>query len=156
MIAVRFSRAAPGADTACILPVTQGATMPRMVAAAARAARFDGAAGSVLDLPGAPRPEPDTPAPVRFLPAFDNAVLGYHDRSRIIDDAHRNLSVAGARFVLVDGRVAATWTVDGGVVVVTPLRAFTRAERAAAAEEGAALASFLSEGDNQGVRVIAR
>ncbi|WP_174534162.1 winged helix DNA-binding domain-containing protein [Micromonospora chalcea] len=110
---------------------------------------------TLLDLPDAPRPDPDTPAPVRFLPAFDNAVLGYHDRSRIIDDAHRNLSVAGARFVLVDGRVAATWTVDGGAVVVTPLRAFTRAERTAAAEEGAALASFLSEGDNQGVRVAA-
>ncbi|AYF27704.1 hypothetical protein CSH63_09700 [Micromonospora tulbaghiae] len=110
---------------------------------------------TLLDLPEAPRPDPDTPAPVRFLPAFDNAVLGYHDRSRIIDDAHRNLSVAGARFVLVDGRVAATWTVDAGVVVVTPLRAFTRAERTAAAAEGAALASFLSEGDNQGVRVAA-
>ncbi|MFD6260496.1 winged helix DNA-binding domain-containing protein [Micromonospora chalcea] len=111
---------------------------------------------TLLDLPGAPRPDPDTPAPVRFLPAFDNAVLGYHDRSRIIDDAHRNLSVAGARFVLVDGRVAATWTVcGGGVVVVTPLRAFTRAERTAVAEEGAALASFLSEGDNHRVRVAA-
>ncbi|MFD6609272.1 winged helix DNA-binding domain-containing protein [Micromonospora chalcea] len=112
---------------------------------------------TLLDLPGAPRPDPGTPAPVRFLPAFDNAVLGYHDRSRIIDDAHRNLSVAGARFVLVDGRVAATWTVDGGgVVVVTPLRAFTRAERTAVAEEGAALASFLSEGENHRVRVAAR
>ncbi|KPC75456.1 hypothetical protein ADL27_49665, partial [Streptomyces sp. NRRL F-6602] len=63
----------------------------------------------LLDLPDAPRPDPDTPAPVRFLPAFDNAVLGYHDRTRIIDDAHRGLSVAGERVVLVDGRVAATW-----------------------------------------------
>ena len=68
----------------------------------------------LLDLPDAPRPDADTPAPVRFLPAFDNAVLGYDDRSRIIDDAHRGLSVTGARFVLVDGRVAATWTVDDG------------------------------------------
>jgi hypothetical protein len=59
----------------------------------------------LLDLPDAPRPEPDTPAPVRFLPAFDNAILGYHDRSRIIDHAHRGLSVAGERGVLVDGRV---------------------------------------------------
>ena len=110
---------------------------------------------TLLDLPGASRPDPDTPAPVRFLPAFDNAVLGYHDRSRIIDDAYRNLSVAGARFVLVDGRVAATWTVDAGVVVVTPLRALTRAERAAVTAEGGAVAAFLSEGDNQGVRVAA-
>ena len=68
----------------------------------------------LLDLPDAPRPDPDTPAPVRFLPAFDNAILGYDDRSRIVDDAHRGLSVAGERAVLVDGRVAATWTVDGG------------------------------------------
>ncbi len=112
------------------------------------------AAARCSTCPARPGPTPH-PAPVRFLPAFDNAVLGYHDRSRIIDDAHRNLSVAGARFVLVDGRVAATWTVDAGVVVVTPLRAFTRAERTAVAEEGAALASFLSEGDNQGVRVAA-
>ena len=66
----------------------------------------------LLDLPDAPLPDPDTPAPPRFLPAFDNAVLGYDDRSRIIDDADRGLSVAGARFLLVDGRVRATWTVE--------------------------------------------
>ncbi|WP_307834448.1 DNA glycosylase AlkZ-like family protein [Paractinoplanes lichenicola] len=54
-------------------------------------------------------PDPETPAPPRFLPAFDNVVLGFDDRSRVIDDAHRRLSVEGARFVLVDGRVAGTW-----------------------------------------------
>ncbi|MFH9011980.1 winged helix DNA-binding domain-containing protein [Streptomyces sp. NPDC017943] len=100
----------------------------------------------LLDLPGAPRPDPDTPAPVRFLPAFDNAVLGYDDRSRVIDDAHRGLSVAGARLVLVDGRVAATWTVEADTVHVTPLRGLSRAERDAVGEEGSALASFLCGG----------
>ncbi|MFD4483436.1 winged helix DNA-binding domain-containing protein [Streptomyces sp. NPDC058471] len=98
----------------------------------------------LLDLPDVPRPDPDTPAPVRFLPAFDNAILGYHDRTRIIDDAHRGLSVAGARVVLVDGRVAATWTADAGTVTVTPLARFSRADRTAVTEEGEALASFLS------------
>lgn len=107
----------------------------------------------LLDLPGAPRPDPDTPAPVRFLPAFDNAILGYHDRSRIIDDAHRGLSVEGARVALVDGRVAATWTVESGTVAVTPLRRLTRAERDALAEEGRALASFLSGGESDRVRL---
>ncbi|ADI11869.1 hypothetical protein SBI_08751 [Streptomyces bingchenggensis BCW-1] len=109
----------------------------------------------LLDLPEAPRPDPDTPAPVRFLPAFDNAILGYHDRGRIIDDAHRGLSVAGERVVLVAGRVAATWGVDADTVVVSPLRGFSRADRDAVAEQGRELAAFLSEGESHRVRVDA-
>ncbi|MFF9687942.1 winged helix DNA-binding domain-containing protein [Streptomyces sp. NPDC014623] len=109
----------------------------------------------LLDLPGAPRPGPATPVPVRFLPAFDNAILGYHDRGRIIDDAHRGLSVAGERVVLVDGRVAATWRVDAGTVAVTPLRGLSRGERDSVAEQGGELASFLSDGDSSRVRVAA-
>lgn len=108
----------------------------------------------LLDLPDAPRPDPDTPAPVRFLPAFDNAVLGYQDRGRIIDDAHRGLSVRGARMVLVDGRVAGTWTVDDGTVDVGPLRGFGPAERTAVLEEGGRLALFLSDGDSDRVRLV--
>ncbi len=103
----------------------------------------------LLDLPDAPRPDPGTPAPVRFLPAFDNAILGYQDRGRIIDDAHRGLSVAGERVVLVDGRVAATWKAADGTVTVFPLRRFSRAERTAVGEEGEALAAFLSDGESR-------
>ncbi|MEV4641712.1 winged helix DNA-binding domain-containing protein [Actinoplanes sp. NPDC049548] len=109
----------------------------------------------LLDLPDAPRPDPDTPAPVRFLPAFDNAILGYDDRSRIVDDEHRGLSVAGERVVLVDGRVAATWTVREGAVAVTPLRRFSRSDRAAVADEGRELARFLSGGEQARVAVAA-
>ncbi len=109
----------------------------------------------LLDLPDAPRPDPDMPAPVRFLPAFDNAILGYQDRGRIIDDAHRGLSVAGARVVLVDGRVAATWTVEDGTVTATPLRRFSRAERTAVTEEGQTLAAFLSDGESDRAQVTA-
>ncbi|MFB7055729.1 winged helix DNA-binding domain-containing protein [Streptomyces vinaceus] len=108
----------------------------------------------LLDLPDAPRPDPDTPAPVRFLPAFDNAILGYDDRSRIVDDAHRGLSVAGERVVLVDGRVAATWTVgDDDTVLVTPLRRLSGADRTAVAEQGRELAWFLSDHESDRVRV---
>lgn len=135
----------------------------------------------LLDLPGAPRPDPGTPAPVRFLPAFDNALLGYHDRGRIVDDAHRGLSVAGERVVLVDGRVGATWTVEAGAeagsvtgavtgavtgsvtgsvagavaltVAVTPLRRLSPDERDDVAEQGRALAAFLSEGESRRVRI---
>jgi hypothetical protein len=109
----------------------------------------------LVDLPGAPRPDPGTPAPVRFLPAFDNAVLGYRHRRRIIDDDHLGLSVVGARVVLVDGRVAATWTVEAGTVTVAPLGRLAGADRTAVAEEGRALASFLSDGESDGVRVAA-
>ncbi|WP_424216896.1 winged helix DNA-binding domain-containing protein (plasmid) [Streptomyces sp. BI20] len=118
----------------------------------------DGRGRELLDLPDAPRPDPDTPAPVRFLPAFDNAILGYQDRSRIIDDEHRGLSVAGERVVLVDGRVAATWTApaDGGAVTVCPLGALGRAERAAVAAEGSALAAFLSDAAGDEVRFADR
>lgn len=109
---------------------------------------------TLLDLPDAPLPDPDTPAPVRFLPAFDNAVLGFDDRSRIIDDADRGLSVQGARFLLVDGRVTGTWTTtsdDGALhVVVTAHRRLTAAERADVDEEGARLAAFLADGEPAG------
>jgi hypothetical protein len=107
----------------------------------------------LLDLADAPRPDPDTPAPVRFLPAFDNVVLGFHDRSRIIDDEHRGLSVTGARMVLVDGRVAATWThatdrtKAGGTVTVTPLHRLTSAQRTEITQEAHRLADFLHDGE---------
>lgn len=129
------------------LPAAVAAVRDRLVAFRDERGR------ELLDLPDAPRPDPDTPAPVRFLPAFDNAVLGYQDRGRIIDDAHRGLSVRGARVVLVDGRVAGTWTVDAGTVDVGPLRGFSRAERTAVREEGGRLALFLSDGDSDRVRL---
>ena len=99
----------------------------------------------LLDLPGAPLPDPGTPAPPRFLPAFDNAVLAFDDRSRVIDAAHRGLSVEGARFLLVDGRVAATWTVEeGAALTIAPLVPIGRADRDAVVEEGERLLGFLA------------
>jgi Winged helix DNA-binding domain len=102
----------------------------------------------LLDLPDGPLPDPGTPAPPRFLPAFDNAVLGYDDRSRIIDDADRGLSVTGARFLLVDGRVRGTWTAEltdrEAVLRITPLGSFTpHAAPDEVQAEGSALLGFL-------------
>jgi hypothetical protein len=109
----------------------------------------------LLDLPDAPRPDPETPAPVRFLPAFDNAVLGYRYRGRIVDDEHRMLSVRGERVVLVDGRVAATWTTEEDSVVVTPLRPLNGKDRAEVGEQAERLALFLSEGGSGRARINA-
>lgn len=71
----------------------------------------------LYDLPGAPRPRADTPAPVRFLGEFDNAVLSHDDRSRIVDPEHAkhfNVSKNGRRLYtfLVDGFVAGAWKVE--------------------------------------------
>jgi hypothetical protein len=100
----------------------------------------------LLDLPDAPLPDPDTPAPPRFLPAFDNAVLGFHDRTRIIDDAHRGLSITGARFLLVDGRVAATWTIPRGeqTLRITPLTPISRTDTDAVTTEAHRLLTLLT------------
>ncbi|MFD8433251.1 DNA glycosylase AlkZ-like family protein, partial [Streptomyces coelicoflavus] len=70
-----------------------------------------------------------------------------------IQDSQRGLSVKYSHFVLVDGRVSATWTVEDGTVTVTPLRRLTRPERTEVAEEGRSLASFLSDGAVDRVRV---
>jgi Winged helix DNA-binding domain len=119
----------------------------------------DGRGRELLDVEDGPLPDPATAAPARFLPAFDNAVLGFDDRSRIIDAEHRGLSVAGARFVLVDGRVAATWSTeraagDGPVTVaVAPLRRLGRGERDEVGDEAGRLAAFLGDGAPGRVRI---
>jgi hypothetical protein len=69
----------------------------------------------LFDLPDAPRPDPDVPAPVRFLPEYDNVLLSHADRSRVLDKGEAaKLYPEGARStgsVLLDGRLAATWRV---------------------------------------------
>ncbi|GAA2144408.1 winged helix DNA-binding domain-containing protein [Actinomadura napierensis] len=66
----------------------------------------------LFDVPGAPVPDGDVPAPVRLLPAFDNLVLGYADRSRLMTDRQRRAVCEGSLThptLLVDGRVHGVW-----------------------------------------------
>jgi hypothetical protein len=106
---------------------------------------------TLYDVPDGPRPDPDTPAPVRFLPEFDNLLLAHAKRERIIADEHRpavftkNLRVKSA--YTVDGLVAGLWTTEKkrGVATLT-LTAFGRTLKRTAAElerEGTALLRFL-------------
>ncbi|HEX2141526.1 MAG TPA: winged helix DNA-binding domain-containing protein, partial [Candidatus Limnocylindria bacterium] len=68
--------------------------------------------GRVLfDVPDGPLPNPDTPAPVRFLPEYDNVVLSHHDRSRIIDRRWPQATWMRGT-ILVDGFVRGTWRLD--------------------------------------------
>ena len=115
----------------------------------------------LFDLPDAPRPPEDTPAPIRFLGEFDNLLLSYADRSRMMDDDHRrkigtlNGMVPGT--ILVDGRVAGIWKVERKgssatlrVYCFKPLAAPAKAETAA---EGEALLRFMCDGiERRGVR----
>jgi hypothetical protein len=80
----------------------------------------------LLDLPHAPIADPDVPAPVRFMPAFDNALLGHKDRTRIIDEGDRKRvardASVGVPVSLLDGFARGTWAVEGGRLSVTPFR----------------------------------
>ncbi len=109
----------------------------------------------LFDLPGAPRPDPDTPAPARFLPEFDNLVLAHADRSRLLADEHRpglvtkNLRVKAT--FLQDGSVAGTWTVERkrgkATLRIAPFEPLSRKAAAELAAEGERLLRF-SEGED--------
>ncbi len=104
----------------------------------------------LFDLPDASWPDPDTPAPPRFLPQYDNVLLSHADRSRIIADDHRkriatsNGVVPGT--VLVDGFIAAAWKIarQGKAVTlhIEPFEPWSKHDRDAVAEEGARLLAF--------------
>ena len=103
----------------------------------------------LFDLPDAPRPDPDVPAPPRFLPEYDNLLLSHADRSRVVTDEERraiwtrNGLLATA---LVDGRVAATWRIAReratATLEIDPLRRISRPDRSALVEEGERLLAF--------------
>jgi hypothetical protein len=89
-----------------------------------RLRRFRDEAGrELLDVPGAPLPPADTPAPPRLLPRFDNLVLSHADRARVIAEEHRKRIVRAAEVdatFLVDGFVAGRWKLDRGKLELDP------------------------------------
>jgi hypothetical protein len=103
----------------------------------------------LLDLPRAPLPPADTPAPVRFLPMWDSVLLGHKDRTRVLPEEHRRTVIAKngdvAQTFLVDGFVAGTWSVERKRVVTTPFAPLPRTARHAVAEEAARLEAWLTE-----------
>jgi hypothetical protein len=99
---------------------------------------------TLYDLPDAPRPDPDTPAPARFLPEFDNVLLGHDDRTRVIsdEDYRRGIIIGGKPTLLVDGFVHGTWKIADGGLDLDVFRPLTRAQKADVEAEGARLLRF--------------
>jgi hypothetical protein len=108
----------------------------------------------LFDLPQAPRPDADTPAPVRFLPEYDNLFLSHADRSRIIDEEKRRqfatANGVGPNSFAVDGFLSGTWRIlrekDAAKLAIKPLLAVSAADKVALEEEGVALLAFAAAG----------
>lgn len=104
----------------------------------------------LFDVPDGPLPDPETPAPPRFLPVYDNVVLSHADRARIVRpfDPKRLGYMEGASFgsVLIDGFVGATWTVKdatkNATLRIVLLDRLSKRERVAVEAEGARLLEF--------------
>ncbi|MEA2619789.1 MAG: hypothetical protein QOC97_562 [Chloroflexota bacterium] len=110
----------------------------------------------LFDLPDAPRPDPETPVPPRFLPEYDNILLGHADRTRIIP-AGRAIPLApgnGATMgsILLDGMLAGTWRIaraERPTLTIEPFEPVDPAERTVLEEEGARLLAFAAGVDGE-------
>lgn len=104
----------------------------------------------LFDLPDAPRPDADSTAAPRFLSEFDNMLLSYADRSRIMSENYRKRVFTSNGIIratiLIDGFVAGTWKLTSGrggaTLYIEPFRALSKRESEALSEEGARLLRF--------------
>lgn len=110
----------------------------------------DEAGRELFDLPDAPRPDPDTPAPARYMADWDNVFLSHADRTRVVSEEHRRrIFTPNGIFpgtVLVDGFVAGTWKLErsrgAATLRVEPFAPLSAADEAALNEEGERLLAF--------------
>ena len=110
--------------------------------------RFRDEAGKeLLDLPRAPLPDADTPAPPRFLPVWDATLLVHCRRTQIVPEEYRPLifnvkTPHSANTFLIDGQVAGTWRYEQGRVKVEPFEGVPRKARRQLDQEAKRLAAF--------------
>lgn len=112
---------------------------------------FENEEGRVLyDLPDAPRPGGDVTAPVRLMPLYDNAFLGFDDRRRFLLPGRKADFLTDAKpAVVVDGLIAGGWASEAETrrarLTVTPYRKLAKREIAEVEREGLALLRFMEE-----------
>jgi len=125
--------------------------------------RFSDEQGHPLfDLARAPRPAAEVKAPVRFLPRYDELLIGYEHRDRVIAARHRAAVYSKNAIIeavfLVDGLAAGTWSLEttraDAVLRIVPFGTLARSDRTAALAEAEALARFMApEAKTHGARV---
>ncbi len=126
-----------------------GLTRLREVAERLPLRTFRGEAAQVLyDLPGAPRPDADVPAPPRFLPEYDNLLLSHEDRTRLIPGNRRvplppGTGAATGTF-LAGGWWQGTWQIRGRTLRIQPFTRLQRTDRHALLAEAAQLCAFVA------------
>jgi hypothetical protein len=101
----------------------------------------------LFDLPRAPLPDPNTPAPVRFLPTWDSTLLAHCRRTQILPEAYRPLvfntkTPQSVATFLVDGAVAGIWRFESGRINLSPFDTLSGSARRDLEEEAARLAAF--------------
>jgi len=111
---------------------------------------LDERGGELLDLPRAPLPDPDTPAPVRFLPTWEAMLLAHARRTEVLPEEYRSLvfntrTPHSVSTFLVEGAVAGTWRYEGGRVRWEPFEPLPRAARRELEDEAKGLAAFHAE-----------
>ncbi|MFD9394230.1 winged helix DNA-binding domain-containing protein [Streptomyces sp. NPDC060000] len=109
----------------------------------------------LFDLPDAPRPDPRTPAPPRFLPEFDNLLLSHADRTRVVPSEYRGRAWQGNqahRTLLVDGFLAGVWRLEQDALVVEPFDTLTRAQREDVLTEGERMLAVMHPGQPYDIR----
>jgi winged helix DNA-binding protein len=119
--------------------------------------------GELLDVPDAPRPDPDIPAPPRFLPEYDNLLLSHADRSRVVPNGQLvplYPGNGGSRGeLLVDGRWSANWAIeragDTATLTVEPFARIAKRHLPGINREGRALLRWVTPGAAPEVRIVA-
>jgi hypothetical protein len=104
---------------------------------------------TLYDLPRAPLPDPETPAPPRLVPRFDDLVLSHADRMRILGDVPVSRIVTKNALVhatiLVDGFVVGTWQLEKGRVRLEPFARLAREASAALRREAERIEAFVAD-----------
>jgi hypothetical protein len=101
----------------------------------------------LVDLPGAPLPDPETPAPVRFLPHWDANLLVHARRTGMLPERYRPRVFSprnpfSVGVYLVDGVAAGAWSLKDSRIVLDPFAELSTRDRRAVEEEREALEAF--------------